>query len=335
MDGCLCLGDVLSLLDDFEGVVWEAYHRCGPGRPPRNPLGILKVLIVRRLKGIPSDRELYRRLWNDPELKRLCDIEEYEKPYHPSQLTRFRQRIGPKKLEEIMNNILVKLKDAGIIKGKIIACDTTFIKAYSKRDPKDDSRGYSDPDARVGRAGKTYQLGYKLHLAVDAESELPLAVIAAPANQNEKKHALKLLEKTIKASKSKIKAFIADSQYSSIKFRKKIYSHKIIPVIPYPANQKPKEKEYLTVDKKFRAHGPRKLKNLYKHRASVERTISRLKQHLNLENHKLRGLKNIAIHILLCITTMLLIALATFKQNKPEKIRSPLTAWKINTKTSK
>jgi len=41
-----------------------------------------------------------------------------------------------------------------------------------------------------------------------------------------------------------------------------------------------------------------------------------------LENHKLQRTKNIAIHILLCVTTMLLIALTTFKQNKPEKIRS-------------
>ena len=60
-----CLGDVLSCLDDFEEVVWEVYHRCGPGRPPRNPLGILKVLIVKRIRDIPSDRELYRRLWSE------------------------------------------------------------------------------------------------------------------------------------------------------------------------------------------------------------------------------------------------------------------------------
>ncbi|MHA1833698.1 MAG: transposase [Candidatus Baldrarchaeia archaeon] len=92
-------------------------------------------------------------------------------------------------------------------------------------------------------------------------------------------------------SKSK-KAFVADSQYSSIKFRRKIFSHRIIPVIPYPANQKPKEKEHLTVDKKFRTHGPRRLKNLYRHRVSVERVVSRLKQHLNLENHKVRGLRS-------------------------------------------
>jgi len=167
------LGDVLACLDDLEDAVWEPFRHEGAGRPPRNPLGILKALIVKRVKGIPSDRELYRRLWSDPELRKLCDIEEYEKPYHPSQLSRFRQRLGPERLEGIMETILDRLRDAGTVKGDIIACDATFIKAYSKRDPKDDSKGYSNPEVRVGRAGKTYSLGYKLHLAVDAAQSFP------------------------------------------------------------------------------------------------------------------------------------------------------------------
>jgi len=68
------------------------------------------------------------------------------------------------------------------------------------------------------------------------------------------------LEKTIKAAKGKVKAFVADSQYSSERLRKKISSHGIEPVIPYPANQHPKEKEFLRVDKRFRTHGPSRLK---------------------------------------------------------------------------
>ncbi|MEM3828009.1 MAG: transposase [Conexivisphaerales archaeon] len=96
------LRDVLACLDDVEVVVWEPYRHDGAGRPPRNPVGILKALIVKRVRGIPSDRELYRLLWRDPELRRLCDIEGYEKPYHPSQLSRFKQRIGPERLESLM-----------------------------------------------------------------------------------------------------------------------------------------------------------------------------------------------------------------------------------------
>jgi len=52
-------------LHDIEETVWEPYHREGPGSPPRNPMGIFKTLVVKRLRHIPSDRELYRRLWND------------------------------------------------------------------------------------------------------------------------------------------------------------------------------------------------------------------------------------------------------------------------------
>jgi transposase len=316
------LRDVLACLDDLEGFVWKPYRHEGAGRPPRNPMGILKALIVKRFRNIPSDRQLYRRLWSDPELRELCDIEEHEKPYHPSQLTRFRQRVGPERLERIMETIVGRLRDAGVVKGDIVVCDATFIKAYSKRDPKDDSRGYSDPDARVGRAEKGYRLGYKLHLAVDAGSDLPLACTAAPANENEKKHAPKLLEKTVKATNGQTKVLVADSQYSSRKLRRRIYSHGIKPVIPYPSNQKPAEAEFIRVDKRFKAHGPERLKRLYRHKASAERTISRLKQHLNLENHKVRGLRNILTHALLCIIAMLLLALTAIKHGKPEQIRA-------------
>jgi len=130
------LGDVLACLDVLEEFVCEPYRHSGAGRPPRNPMGILKALIVKCFRGIPSDRELYRRLWSDPELRELCDIEEHEKPYHPSQLTRFRQRVGPERLEAIMEYILARLRDAGAVKGEIVACDATFIKAYSKRDQR-------------------------------------------------------------------------------------------------------------------------------------------------------------------------------------------------------
>ena len=167
----------------------------------------MSSLVVKRVRNIPSDRELYRRFWSDSKLRELWDIEDYEKPYHPSQLTRFRQRLGPEMLESLMETIIGWLRDAGAVKGEIVACDATFIKAYSKRDPKEDSKGYSDHKARVGRTGKGYHLNCKLHLAIGAYSELALAVMAAPANENEKKHSSKLLEKAIKASNGQTKVF--------------------------------------------------------------------------------------------------------------------------------
>jgi len=127
-------------LDDVEEVVSEAYHHEGPGRPPRKPMGIFKALIIKRVQQIPSDRELYRRLWTDPDLREICDIEAEQKPYHPSQLTRFRNRIGIERLERIMNNIIRELLHGRVISGKTVVMDATFVKAFSKRDPHENRR---------------------------------------------------------------------------------------------------------------------------------------------------------------------------------------------------
>lgn len=37
-----------------------------------------------------------------------------------------------------------------------VVFDASFIKAWSTRDPLDDQKGYSDMEAGVGRAGKTF-----------------------------------------------------------------------------------------------------------------------------------------------------------------------------------
>jgi len=178
--------DVVSILskldmDDIEEKVWEPYHTSGPGRPPRNPLGIFKALMVKKLRQIPSDRDLYRRLWNDPQLREICDIEDHEKPYHSSQLTRFRRKVGSDRLEGIVKRLAQELVEDGVMDGETVTMDATFIKAWSRRNPKDSSHG-----------------------------DLPVAYIAAPANENEKRHAPDLLDKTLKATKRRMRAVVAD-----------------------------------------------------------------------------------------------------------------------------
>jgi transposase len=309
-------------LDNIEEIVSEAYHKQGAGRPPRKPIGIFKALIMKRIRQISSDRELYRRLNNDQDLRELCDLEDCQKPYHPSQLTRFRDRIGIEKLQKIINSFLDELTDSRIIKGKKVAFDATFIKAYSKRDLGNNSKGSSDPQARVGRNGKTYELGYKLHLAIDAESELPLAAIVAPANDNEKKHSPRLFEKTFVATRSQMELVVADSQYSCKGIRDQAAEAGVRVVIPYPTNQKPNQKGLLRVDRFFRTHGPEKQKQEYRLRSSVERVNSRLKVQASLGNHKVRSLWRITIHCLLCLIAMLLNAVAAVRLGMAAKTRS-------------
>jgi len=318
---------ILSLinLDHIEKTINQPYHQTGAGRPPRSPLGIFKALIIKQLRRIPSDRELYRRLWNDEALREICDIEEKEKPYHPSQLTRFRNKVGPEKLTDIMNSLVEELMEGGIIKGKTLALDATFIKAWSRRDPTDDSHGYSDPESRVGRDGKTYDLGYKAHVAVDADSDMPVAVVVASANDNEKKHTEELLEKASLVVEG-FRVVVADSQYSSMRVRDIIGEHGAESVIPYPSNHRRGE-SVLRVDRFFRTSGSTVERRVYEvGRASVERVNSRL-EFVGLECLKLRGLRNVMVHVLLCIIVMLVVAVAAVRLGRPLKVRSLASFW--------
>lgn len=323
--------DVVSILsmlelDDIEEKVSQPYHESGPGRPPRSPLGIFKALMVKRLRRIPSDRELYRRLWNDESLREICDIEEHEKPYHPSQLTRFRNRVGPERLEAVMNRLVDELVEGGIIKGENMALDATFIKAWSRRDPADDSHGLSDPESRVGRDGKTYDLGYKAHIAADPFSDMPVAFKVASANENEKKHALGLVDTASRVVVDGFDAVVADSQYSSGRVRSYIREHGARPVIPIPSSQRRGE-EVLRVDRLFRTSGPCGERRIYVvGRASVERVNSRLEM-VGLGCLKLRGLRNIMVHVLLCMITVLLVAVAAIRLGRPLKARSLASFW--------
>src|SRR4030065_760175 len=132
----------------------EPFHPVGSrGRPQRSPLGIFKAHLVRRLKHIPSDRMLVRQMWKDPRLKKICDIEADEPPYGIAVLSRFRSKVGPERLMRIVDEAVEVLVRKGRIKGETIALDSTFIKAYSRRN-LDNRTGHSDPESGIGRAVK-------------------------------------------------------------------------------------------------------------------------------------------------------------------------------------
>jgi len=303
-----------------EKVLNESYHaKDSVGRPPRKPLGIFKAHLLRRLRHVPSDRMLVRQLWKDPRLRRICDIEEGEPPYGIVVLSRFRSRIGPERLMRIVDHAIETLVEKRRIKGETLAMDSTFIKACSRRN-LDNRTGYSDPESRVGRAVKTRDLGYRLHLAVDARSELPVAMTVASANENEKKHSMQLFEKA--SLHVKPKRLLADPQYSAQNLRDAALKQGAVPVIPYPRNQQKGVKGILRIDRKFKSHGPQELRRAYRKRVAVERVFSRLKNLAGLTLHNLRGLAKITFHAQLCLLIMLFTAQVAINTHKPGRSRS-------------
>jgi hypothetical protein len=218
-------------------------------------MGLFRTFIVIRMKGVRSLREMTRLLDTDPRLRKLCLIKPNEAAYPRSVLSRFIRKVGENNLINIIEEKVVKLLKQNDTKEVDAVFDASFIKAWSTRDPLDNQKGYSDMEARVGRAGRTFGLGYRLHLSIDSATMLPLSCTFASANQNEQKHSLNLLEKTkliLKQSEAKLRSVIADSQYSDGKLRNAVDTA----VIPYRANQKRDIKGLLRVDRKFRIYGP-------------------------------------------------------------------------------
>jgi hypothetical protein len=91
-----------------------------------------------------------------------------------------------------------------VIIGGDTAIDSTHLWAYSSKFGKKTCsckgkchhpRDYSDPDARWGAKSKDYLFfGYKVHLIVDAKSQLPLDVKVTPANKGDSPQAKPLLK---------------------------------------------------------------------------------------------------------------------------------------------
>ena len=275
-----------------------------------------------RMKGIRSLREMTRLLDADLRLRKLCLIKKKEAAYHRSVLSRFSRKIGEDKLTHIIEDKVVKLLKQNDAKEVDVVFDASFIKAWSTRDPTDNQKGYSDPEARVGRAGRTFGLGYKLHLTIDSATMLPLTCTLASANQNEQKHSLSLLDKTkliLKQSSAKLKSVIADSQYSDSKLRNAVDAA----VIPYRANQKRDVKGLLRVDKKFRTYGSDKQKCEYHKRPHIEAVYSFLKTQYSLTVNKVRGLGNVASYALFSILCLVLNREAAENTGRYDKAVSP------------
>ena len=285
-------------------------------------MGLFRAFIVMRMKGVRSLREMTRQLDTDLRLRKLCLIKPCEAAYPRSVLSRFICKVGEDRLTRIIKEKVVKLLKRNEAKDVDAVFDASFIKAWSTRHPMENQKGYSDADARVGRAGRTFGLGYKLHLAIDSQTMLPLTCTFASANQNEKKHSLNMVEKTkliLRQAGAKLRSVIADSQYSDGKLRNAVEET----VIPYPANQKRDVKGLLRVDRKFRTYGPDDQKREYHKRPHIEAVYSFLKTQYSMATNKVRGLKNVASYALYSLLCLVLNREAAQNIKRPDKAVSP------------
>lgn len=198
---------ILKLLDFnklCEGLEEECYSRFG--KAGYHPVQGVKMLFLQYWQDL-SDRELEDYLKDSNAGKYFCGFSLLEETPDHTYFTKFRARIGTKRIADIFNKIRVGLKVSGYMKEIFTFVDSTKIEARvdtwrardkaiadNSNDEKDDdgnptmnnknvSEYSADPDARYGaKSKKDIWIGYKRHTSVDMGSGFINKVAVTPAN---------------------------------------------------------------------------------------------------------------------------------------------------------
>ena len=168
------------------------------GRPGYNPETILKAILVGYYKSIGSLAELARYLEDHREIASVCGFQDDEPTPSRSTFSRFISRLAKHQdlLDECLNIIAEGFRDLLPSFGEVVAIDCTPVPSYSNPDNEPISDTEAGWIVKEGSARKIWEFGYRLHLIVDANWELPIAKMVTLAGDNEKKATLPLLKKT-------------------------------------------------------------------------------------------------------------------------------------------
>jgi transposase len=193
----------------FDNIDWSFIHRLvsdrysPQGAEGYDPISLYKAQLLIYLGEVSSDRKLASALRYNARLCLLCGFNFLKTPSNGT-FTNFRDRLGEDIFYEILHQLIAQAIVLKVITGGDTAIDSTHLWAYSSKFGKKTcsckgkchhSRDYSDPDAQWGAKSKDYIFfGYKVHLIVDAKSQLPLDVKVTPANQGDSPQAKPLLK---------------------------------------------------------------------------------------------------------------------------------------------
>jgi len=193
----------------FDNIDWSFIHHLVSGRySPQgaegyDPISLFKAQLLIYLGEVSSDRKLASALRYNGRLCLLCGFNFLKTPSNGT-FTNFRDRLGEDIFYEILHRLIAQATLLTVIIGGDTAIDSTHLWAYSSKFGKKTCsckgkchhpRDYSDPDARWGAKSKDYIFfGYKVHLIVDAKSQLPLDVKVTPANEGDSPQAKPLLK---------------------------------------------------------------------------------------------------------------------------------------------
>jgi hypothetical protein len=208
----------------------------GAGRPAVDPNAILRALIYRNLRKLTTLSDLVHALSENPSLVEAIDLDPFAPVPSIERFSAWLRSTPNECLQEVRVNLVEQLVQKDIIQGKVISLDSSPVPSPVRENnlktsvaDRFNKNRYprADPEARLGvyriYAGSgsqkiRYFWGYRNHVAVDFDTELPLWEITRPANIHESRVAVSMLEACAPLLKSPIEIVCGDSAYDFEKF---------------------------------------------------------------------------------------------------------------------
>jgi len=178
------------------------------GRPPYDPVLMLKMLLVARLYGI-SERQVEEMATYHMGIKYFLGLAVDGRPPDHSTLTKFKERLLEDDhialVDEAFNDLLAQAAEQGIAFGSLQVLDSVHTVANvnneKDQDRQDNGQAPRDPDATVVNKGERKVVepdgtrtkreirykGYKCHVSVNAQTGLVTTVVPALGNSADNK----------------------------------------------------------------------------------------------------------------------------------------------------
>jgi transposase, IS5 family len=305
------------------------------GAKPINREAILRALLAAPLEGISTFTRLHERLVKDIRFRYQCGFRLDEPAPSISTLSRVFSALTEKGLAKtLFIDLVSQCRESSVIDGSHLAIDSTAISAYEKKQPKSRSQetGNSNWGAKYDTFGnKLTWFGYKIHLAVDTHSELPISQVknyeAARSYGAQAIIALnRRREKEPPAGMSSNGTPRCSMGYDMVYWgadgdRLKFRCPHVLGKVDCPLGAAAcSDSNYGMVLKQNIADDVRRFSNphrntrgwteLYNERTAVERCNSRLKEHLTANDVHVSGIDKVTTHVYVNAIVLLASALA-------------------------
>lgn len=200
--------------------------------------------------------------------------------------------------QKVFVDLVKKAYRKGLIKGKYVAMDSSFVKTFSKKEELG-SEGWNDfKDS----------FGFKLHLLVDCETKFPIALIVTNGLANDGTLAIPLLKKA-RSWLKRCGYVLADKGYDDgdiVDWIVKALSAKAGIPIKKTYKGKNGDKGGNFLNWQLKAKGRSIKKSIYNRRTTVERVFSVIKRTYHLGKEETRGILNFAKNVYLSLIAYML-----------------------------